>query len=68
MISELESRIEELEKSRTDTVVENARHNNAIAELKAEVVKLRDNNKESKQQTQDISPGEVINVSSSAVD
>jgi len=46
--AELKSRIEELEKGRTDTVAENARRDDAIAELKAEVVKLKDDNEEGK--------------------
>ena len=61
--AELRSRIEELENGRTDTVAENARRDDAIAELKAEVVKLRDDNEEGKWQTP-----EVINVPSSTVD
>ncbi|CAG8509827.1 1863_t:CDS:2 [Ambispora gerdemannii] len=65
--AELKSRIEKLEKGRTDTVAENARRDNAIAELKAEVVKLRDNNEEGKQKTQDISSGEIVNKPSSVV-
>ncbi|CAG8606496.1 7116_t:CDS:10, partial [Ambispora leptoticha] len=36
--AELKSRIEELEKGRTDTVAENARHDDTISELKAEEV------------------------------
>jgi hypothetical protein len=51
--TEFRSRIEELEKSRS--------------ELKAEVLKLRDDNEENKQ-TQDISPREVNNVPSLFVD
>ncbi|CAG8591181.1 1852_t:CDS:1, partial [Acaulospora colombiana] len=47
--AELKSRIEELEKGRTDTVAENARCHNAISKLKAKVVKLRDDNVEGKQ-------------------
>ncbi|CAG8722490.1 627_t:CDS:2 [Rhizophagus irregularis] len=49
--AEIKSRIEELEKGRTNTVAENVRRDNAISELKAEVVKLRDDNEENKQQT-----------------
>src|SRR3954467_6519572 len=49
--AELKTRIEELKKNKADFLAENIRRDNAIAELKAEVVKLRDNNKESKQQT-----------------
>ncbi|RGB32827.1 hypothetical protein C1646_762411 [Rhizophagus diaphanus] len=52
--------IVELEKGRTDTVTENARRDVAFAELKAEVVKLRDDNEENEQQIQDISPKEVV--------
>ena len=37
-----------MEKNRTDTAIENARRDDAIAELKAEVVKLRDDNEEDK--------------------
>ncbi|PKC17763.1 hypothetical protein RhiirA5_405448 [Rhizophagus irregularis] len=47
------SRIEELEKSRSDIAGENAKRDDAIAELKAEVLKLRDDNEENKQ-TQDL--------------
>jgi hypothetical protein len=39
-----------------------------IAEIKAEVVKLRDNNEENKVLTQDISLKEVVNIPSSVVD
>ncbi|CAG8539667.1 6304_t:CDS:2, partial [Acaulospora morrowiae] len=49
--AELKSRIEE--------------RDDAIAELKAEVMKLRDNNEMIKQPTQDISPEEIVNVPSS---
>ncbi|CAB4409958.1 unnamed protein product [Rhizophagus irregularis] len=49
--AEIKSRIEELEKGRTNTVAENVRRDDAISELKAEVVKLRDDNEENKQQT-----------------
>ncbi len=47
---------------------ENVRRDAEIAELKAEVVKLRDNNKENKQQAQDVSLEEVANVHSSTTD
>ncbi|CAG8517923.1 3504_t:CDS:1 [Paraglomus brasilianum] len=50
--AELKARIEELEKNKTDSSAEN--------ELKAEVVKLRGSNEESKQPTQDISPKVVV--------
>ncbi|CAG8632641.1 1680_t:CDS:2, partial [Ambispora gerdemannii] len=66
--AELRSRIEELEKDRSDVVAENGRRDDAIAELKAEVVKLRNDNEKIKQQTQDISLGEVVNIPSSVVD
>lgn len=49
--AEIKSRIEELEKGMTNTVAENVRRDDAISELKAEVVKLRDDNEENKQQT-----------------
>jgi hypothetical protein len=65
--TEFRSRIEELEKSRSDIAGENARRDDTIAELKAEVLKLRDDNEENKQ-TQDISPREVNNVPSLFVD
>src|SRR5688572_11122233 len=38
--AELRSRIEELEKDRTNTIADNVRRDDEIAELKAEVVKL----------------------------
>jgi len=38
--AELRSRIEELEKGRTDTIADNVRRDDEIAELKVEVVKL----------------------------
>ena len=41
MTSELESRIEELEKGRRDTDAENIKRDIEIYELKAEVAKLR---------------------------
>ena len=41
MTSELESRIEELEKGRRDTDAENIKRDIKIYELKAEVAKLR---------------------------
>ncbi|RHZ44889.1 hypothetical protein Glove_707g49 [Diversispora epigaea] len=44
------------------------KHDDAIAELKAEVVKLKNDNKESKQQTQNISFREVVNIPNSVVD
>jgi Skp family chaperone for outer membrane proteins len=47
------SRIEKLEKSRSDIAGENAKRDDAIAELKAEVLKLRDDNEKNKQ-TQDL--------------
>ncbi|GBC49026.2 kinase-like domain-containing protein [Rhizophagus irregularis DAOM 181602=DAOM 197198] len=45
------ARIEELEKNKEDSSAENVRRDVEIAEIKAEVVKLRDNNEESKQLT-----------------
>ncbi|CAG8714554.1 2266_t:CDS:2 [Ambispora leptoticha] len=46
---------------------ENIRHDANIAELKAEVAKLRYNN-ENNQRCQDNSPKEIVNVSNSIVD
>jgi hypothetical protein len=56
-----------LEKNRTDTATENVRRDVEIAELKAGVMKLRDNNEENKQQTQDTSLEEVVNAPSSVL-
>jgi hypothetical protein len=44
--AELRNRIEELEKGRMNTVADNVRRDDEIAELKAEVVKLRDGNEQ----------------------
>ncbi|CAG8501489.1 4703_t:CDS:2 [Cetraspora pellucida] len=44
----LKVRIEELEKNKEDSSVKNIRHNVEIAEIKAEIVKLKDNNEENK--------------------
>ncbi|CAB4419050.1 unnamed protein product [Rhizophagus irregularis] len=49
--AELKTRIEELEKNKADSSAENVRRDDAIAELKAEVVKLRDDNEGSNQVT-----------------
>ncbi|PKY57379.1 hypothetical protein RhiirA4_549631 [Rhizophagus irregularis] len=63
--AELKARIEELEISKADSSAENVRRDDAIAELKTEVVKLKDNNEESKRQTQDNSPEVFVNIPSS---
>ncbi|CAB4399463.1 unnamed protein product [Rhizophagus irregularis] len=49
--AKLKIRIEKLEKNKADSSVENVRHNVDITEIKAEIVKLRDNNKENKELT-----------------
>ena len=49
--AELKTRIKELEKNKADSLAENVRRDDAIAELKAEVVKLRDDNEGSNQVT-----------------
>jgi hypothetical protein len=54
--------------NKADSSAENVRRDDAIAELKAEVVKPRDDNEESKQLIQDISPEEVVDIPSSVVD
>ncbi|CAG8448408.1 1729_t:CDS:10 [Cetraspora pellucida] len=49
--AELKVRIEELEKNKVDSSAKNIRCDDAIVELKAEVVKLRDDNERSNQVT-----------------
>lgn len=58
--AELRSRIEQLERGRTDIVAENARRDDAIVELKAEVVKLRDDNEESKHKPKMFHPKKLL--------
>ena len=56
--------------NKADFSAENIRRDVEIAEIKAEVVKLRDNNEENeenKELTQDISLEDVVNVPSSIV-
>ncbi|RIA93364.1 hypothetical protein C1645_735571 [Glomus cerebriforme] len=49
--TKLKARIKELEKNKKDFLAENVRHDVEIAEIKAEIVKLKDNNEENKQLT-----------------
>ncbi|POG60160.1 hypothetical protein GLOIN_2v1788264 [Rhizophagus irregularis DAOM 181602=DAOM 197198] len=49
--AKLKIRIEELEKNKTDSSAKNVRCNVEITEIKAEIVKLRNNNKENKELT-----------------
>ncbi len=47
-----------------DSLIKNIRCNIEITKIKAEVVKLRDNNKENKQLIQDILLKKVVDISS----
>ncbi|CAG8749520.1 13791_t:CDS:2, partial [Dentiscutata erythropus] len=51
-----------------DSSAKNIRRDVEIAEIKAEIVKLKDNNEENKELTQDISPERVDNVHNSISD
>ncbi|CAG8493442.1 7585_t:CDS:1, partial [Acaulospora morrowiae] len=44
--AKLRSRIEELERDRSDIVAENERSNDAVVEIKTEVVKIRNENED----------------------
>ena len=49
--AKLKNRIKELEKNKVDSSAENVRRDVEITEIKAGIVKLRDNNKENKEPT-----------------
>ncbi|CAG8813469.1 16865_t:CDS:2, partial [Cetraspora pellucida] len=68
--AELNSRIAELLRQavKENSLVENIRHDVEIAEIKVEIVKLKDNNEENKELSQDISSKRVDNIHNSISD